>query len=282
MIDAHCHLNASYTAESVGPIVNRFIELHGEKIIDVTTNSDDFAISQQIIAKYPTVVFSTVGFHPEGPDGSDPTFQQLETGFSKLADAVATAKNIVGIGETGLDYSFYENFPTNHPQVIDQQRELFVQHIALARTRELPLVIHARGKHVLDYSAYHDILTLLEQEKFPLAVYFHSFCGDYELAKKIVEQGNFIGINGIVTYSNAKTVFEVAEKIPAERMVLETDSPFLIPSNLDRKLLDNPKVNEPMSIPYIAKRIASLRRISEEEVLRNATATTKFLFAKMS
>ena len=281
MIDAHCHLNATYTTKSVSRVLEKFIAAAGEKIIDVTTSSEDFVVSQEIISKYPLLVFSTVGFHPESPDGTTETFEKLMSGFTKLSSMLPTAQNIVGIGETGLDYSFFAHFPTNHDKVLDQQRELFVKHIELAKQSQLPIVIHARGKHLLDYSAYSEILSILNQEKFPYSVYFHSFAGDYHLAKKIVDTGHFIGINGIVTYSNAKAIAEVAAKIPHELMVLETDSPFLIPSNMERTQLENPKINEPLGVLYIAKRVATLRQIQPNEIIRQATNATKHLFAKM-
>ncbi|PIY18299.1 hypothetical protein CO112_02460 [Candidatus Dojkabacteria bacterium CG_4_9_14_3_um_filter_150_Dojkabacteria_WS6_41_13] len=281
MIDAHCHLNATYTAESVGNIIDKFVASQGERIVDVTTSSEDFLVSQRIISQYPDLVFSTVGFHPESPDGVAEAFEKLIVGFTELSSTLPNARNIVGIGETGIDYSFFANFPSTHVQVLEQQRELFVKHIALAKQFQLPLVIHARGRHLLDYSAYSEILSILLQERFQFSVYFHSFGGDYQLAKKIVDAGYFIGVNGIVTYSNAKAIAEVATKIPSEFLVLETDSPFLIPSNLERKLLENPKINEPIGVLYTAKRVATLRQIQLEEVLQRATNATKKLFAKM-
>lgn len=281
MIDAHAHLNATYTTATITPVVERFRQLGGERIIDVTTCFKDFEVSQALIDKYSEVIVSTLGVHPESPDGTEETWQKVVDDLARQADAIATAKNIVGIGETGLDFSFHEKFGNLHKKVIEQQRELFIMHVELAQRLQLPLVIHARGKDLLDYSPYDVILQILDEKSVSVPVYLHSFAGDAVLAKKATGLGYYIGVNGIVTYSNTHVLAEVVEQMPDNLLLLETDSPFLVPSNLDRKELGEPRTNEPMGIFWIAKRVAKVRRTMPGTILELASANAKRLFSRM-
>jgi TatD DNase family protein len=281
MIDAHAHLNATYSPATVEPVIDRFIKLGGEKIVDVTTCYKDFEISQSLIAKFPKVIFSTIGVHPESPDGTEETWRRVIEDFTKQEVAIKAAKNIVGIGETGLDFSFFEKFGEVHGKVIAQQRELFRLHVELAQKLQLPLVIHARGKNLLDYSPYGEILGILDELAVTVPIYLHSFAGDADLAKKATSRGYYLGINGIATYSNTQVLAEVVEQMPSELFVLETDSPFLVPSNLDRKELGEPKTNEPMGIFWTAKRVAKIRNTTPEAILAQSAVNAIRLFSRL-
>lgn len=282
MIDSHCHLNASYDSETVESVLKRFTDLQGKIVIDVTTTMSELGVSQQIIAKFPSIVFCNIGIHPEGPDGESVKLEGLITDVEMLGKRLPDLQNVVGIGETGLDYSHFEEHGDSMTKVLEHQRHLFLEHIKLAKLHSLPLTIHARGEHYADFRPYQEVLDILEKEHFSYPVYFHSFGGDYALAKKMIERGYYLGVNGIVTYSGAKVLAEVVEKIPLERFLLETDAPFLIPSNMDRSLLGNSKVNEPIGIFSTAKRVAALRKCPVEEVLDTATISAKTFFARLS
>lgn len=282
MIDSHAHLNASYTTENIRPIMERFSNLGGQRIIDVTTSTEDFFVSQQLISKYPAVIYANVGLHPESPDGSTETWEGLLTAFEQLTSEISTAINIIGIGETGLDYSFYEKFGPNHTKVIEQQRELFILHAHLAEKLDLPLVIHARGKDLTDYSPYTEIFRIVDDLSLRVPLYLHSFAGDWNIAEIALKRGYVLGVNGIVTYSGAQVLADVTVRMPLDRLLLETDSPFLIPSNIDRsKELGNPKTNEPLGIFWTAKRVAKLRQCQPEQILELATNNAKRFFVRM-
>jgi len=281
MIDAHAHLNSTYTSDTVTPVLERFAKLGGKRIIDVTTCYKDFVVSQQLISRFPSVIFANLGVHPESPDGTEETWVQVQLDLDRQKNALATAKNIVGIGETGLDFSFYEKFGDLHKTVIEQQKKLFLMHVDWAKQSQLPLVIHARGKDFTDYSPYEIIFDFLRERHVTVPVYLHSFAGNADLALRATKLGYFIGVNGIVTYSNTHVLADVVEKIPAEFVLLETDSPFLVPSNLDRKELGEPRTNEPMGIFWTAKRIAKIRNITANEVLALTAANAKRLFVRM-
>lgn len=282
MIDSHCHLNASYPSETaVSSIIESFQSKGGKRIVDVATNIEEIAISQSLARAYPTTIYCNVGLHPETPNGQEASWNNIQDSFRTLTLMINTPTNLVGIGETGLDYSFKETHGEYFTKVIEQQRELFVSHIELAKNNTLPLVIHARGVNQQDYSVYQDVLDILTAEKFSGKVYFHSFGGTKELAEKIMDQGYFIGVNGIVTYSGAQVVAECIQYAPLSAMLLETDAPFLIPSNLDRKELQNPKTNEPIGIFATALRLAKLKKTDMTEVLHACEQNAHAIFERM-
>lgn len=281
MIDSHCHLNASYTSDTVTAVLDKFIAKGGEYVIDVSTNLDELAISQKIIASHADKIYSNIGIHPEYPDGKKEVFYGLLDQAIKLESLLPTLNNIVGIGETGIDYSHTNEFTEIMATVLEQQRELFTAHIGIATRNSLPLTIHARGEHNADYRVYLEVLELLNAEKFSGKVYFHSFGGNYDIAKKILDQGYFLGVNGIATYSGAKDIAEVVEKAPISSILLETDAPFLIPSNMNRAELESPRVNEPIGIFSTAKRIAALKKSHEQEILEAAQQNALQFFERI-
>ncbi len=282
MIDSHCHLNASYPSKAAAaPTIESFISKGGKRIVDVATNIEEITISQSLARAYPTAIYCNVGLHPETPDGKTDSWIKIQDSLTTLRSTINTLINLVGIGETGLDYSYKETQGEYFTKVIEQQRELFVSHIELAKKNELPLIIHARGEHQQDYSVYQDVLGILTEEKFSGRVYFHSFGGTKELAEKIVDQGYLIGVNGIVTYSGAQIVAECIQYAPLSALLLETDAPFLIPSNLDRKELQIPKVNEPIGIFATAARVAKLKNTDVADVLHAGEQNAHAIFERM-
>jgi TatD DNase family protein len=200
--------------------------------------------------------------------------------FDTVGTQVSKYANIVGIGETGMDF-YYFNDQSDETTIVTHQEELFVQHIALATQLKLPLVIHARGRDTADMSAYKECFRILTQEHFSGKVYFHSFAGDISLAKKVLDDGNVIGVNGIITYANAKLLAEVITYTPLESILLETDSPYLIPSNLDRSILTDKKINEPIGIFSVAKRVAALKKVPPEEILEQTRQNTQAVFERI-
>jgi len=277
MIDAHCHLCSTYTSNTVSPVVEKFIKLGGTKVIDVTTSEADIPISQQLIAQFPKIIFACIGLHPELPTASKENQEKLMQTFSTIENSLPNLQNIVGIGETGIDL-YYFNDQSDEVAILSNQEELLIRHIHLAKKLNLPLIIHARGRDTSDMTAYKECLRIIEQEKFSGKIYFHSFAGDLALATKIVDAGNVIGVNGILSYSSAKLLSDVVAYVPLESILLETDSPYLVPSNLDRTLLENKTVNEPIGIYYTAKRISTIKKIVIDDILEQTEKNTRVLF----
>lgn len=279
MIDAHCHLNATHTVETLQPVIDRFMKYGGTAIVDVTTDLKDITIVESFVTKFPSLIFAAIGLHPEyctTPRDKDPLDE-----FHECLEAAQNLKNLIAIGETGLDYGSLPEDPHAQKTALAKQRELLIAHINAAKELALPLVIHARGKSFDDYSPYFDVLNIFKQEQFSGQAYFHSFGGDIACLKKLLDPGYMIGVNGIATYSNAKVIAESVAYAPINSLLLETDAPFLVPSNMDRSLLQTAKTNEPVSAWFTAKRIAALKGATHEEILHATEQNAKVFFAKI-
>jgi TatD DNase family protein len=251
IIDTHCHLDMLSTGEDIAQIINRAAANGVDAIITVGINIESSDKAVNIAAQYDSV-FATVGVHPHNV---------LELGDDSYAalEKLCTRNKVVAYGEIGLDYvRQYAPRPL--------QREHFARQVSLAKKMSLPLVIH-------DREAHEDILHLLVQEApFPAGGVMHCFSGDWDFARKILELGFIISIPGVVTFKKADVLQEVARKIPLNRMVLETDAPFLAPEPLRGKR------NTPELMLYTAMKIAELKAISLEEVARATTENALKLF----
>lgn len=193
-------------------------------------------------------IVATVGVHPEHTGHPEPTVEDLV--------ALAQSPQVVGIGETGLDYYWHKDRP-------EWQRERFRTHIRAAREIGKPLVIHNRD-------ATEDLLRVMIEEKAEEAGgILHCFTESWEVAQQVLDLGFSISISGIVTFKNAAQVKEVARQVPLDRLLIETDAPYLAPVPFRGKL------NQPGYVRYVAEEIARLRGVSFEEV---ANATTENCF----
>ncbi len=183
----------------------------------------------------------------------------------------------VAIGETGFDYFHSSSSIENHKpvttEIINQQRIVFEKHIQLAKDNDLPLVCHGRNSKD-DFSlqtVYFDILKVLEQNNYHKGV-VHCFGGNFLEAKSIVEAGMFIGFTGIITFPNAQKLREVVEGIPVEKILIETDSPYLAPQKYRGER------NEPLYVMEVAEKIAEIKNMKAEEVVQQTWENAKKLF----
>lgn len=247
MIDSHCHLEMF---ESEIPEVLRRAYDAGINII-ITISSDPESIDEviQIAETYP-MVYATVGVHPHEAKKFG------ENTYEKIFELTRHPK-VVGVGEIGLDYH-YEHSPK------EIQREVFRCQLELARQIDLPVVIHSRD-------AFEDTLKILKESKVKRGV-FHCFSGDLSQAKKVIDLGFFISISGVVTFKNAKKAKEVAQFIPDDYLIMETDSPYLSPEPMRGRR------NEPAYLVYIAKALAELRGVKVEDIDRITTLNVNRLF----
>jgi len=252
MIDTHAHLDMKDYDEDRKEVIERAFQGGISHIISVGI---DLQSSQKALelAKAHDFIFSTVGFHPHSADHVDPG------DLAGLAELTAEAK-VVAWGEIGLD--FYRGW--SQP---DNQREAFEEQIDLARHHGLPLVIHCREAH-------EDLLEILKRKAHgPYQGVIHCFSGDYNLAMELIAMGFYISIPGTVTYKKALQVQDVAARIPLERLLLETDAPFLAP------VPKRGKRNEPVFVIHTAQKIAELRKIEYEEVGLQTSRNAIKLFA---
>ena len=248
-IDTHCHLDkldstpeeAIFEAKQAG--VQRMVT------VSVDEQSLDFVSS--IVQQFPEV-YGSIGFHPH--DAAELT-EDLEQKIRKLA---LEEKKLIAIGETGLDYHYMYSSAEVQQQVFSKQLQLAVE-------LNLPVIMHSR-------EAETDTLNILQEIPVPPLGVAHSFTSSFGMAKTLIEMGWYIGINGIVTFKNAEDLREVVRWLPLDRLLLETDSPFLAPTPF------RGKPNKPAHIPAIATFIAELREISLEELAQQTTANAQRLF----
>lgn len=212
---------------------------------DIDTTQFNFDLSQ----KYDYIYFAA-GFHPENLDGANLDDLKIIEKFAKNSKCVA-------IGEIGLDYHWMNSSK-------QEQKDFFEAQLELANKLDMPVIVH-------DREAHGDTLDILKQYK-PKGV-LHCFSGSKEMAKEIIKLGMYIGLNGVVTFSNARKSLEVVKEIPLERLVLETDCPYLAPVPMRGKR------NDSSYIHYTAEKIAQVLNIDTQELINITNTNGKRLFA---
>lgn len=217
---------------------------------DLTTSKKGIALSEQ----YP-FVYCCIGVHPHNADKCD------QFTMDELA-RLAIHQKVIGIGETGLDY--YYEFSQR-----EIQKKSFIEHIRLAQDFNLPTIIHDRDAH-------EDTYNILKEEKiWKAGGVVHCFSGSVELAKKAIEMGLYISIGGAVTFKNVKNVLDVVKYIPDDRLLLETDCPYMTPEP------HRGHRNESIYVKLVAKRISELKNREIEEIYEQTTSNFYQLFTKM-
>ncbi len=194
------------------------------------------------------MLLASVGVHPETTGGQEPTVDELV--------ALAAHPRVVAIGETGLDYYWHKDAP-------EWQRERFRIHIRAARTAGKPLVVHTRD------AALDTLRVLREEEADRVGGVMHCFTEEWPIAEMALDLGFYISMSGIVTFKNATTVRDVARRVPLDRLLVETDAPYLAP------VPHRGKTNQPAYVRYVAEEIARLRGVSDDAIF-NATTENFF------
>jgi len=245
-IDSHCHLNYPPLHDDVGALRSAMAQASVDKALVISTTLETFDDVHQLAMAHDNF-WCTVGVHPDEEGVRDPSVDELVT--------LATRPRVVGIGETGLDY-----FRLNGRSVADMawQRERFRTHIRAARASRLPLVIHTR-------EAAADTLAILREEgedgsSGAVGGVFHCFTETMEVAKHALDLGFHISISGIVTFKSAQDLREVVAWLPLDRLLIETDSPYLAPVPY------RGKTNQPAFVAEVAKAIATLRGLTVEQL----------------
>jgi TatD DNase family protein len=253
LIDSHAHIQGKEYAGEVEAVIARAREAGVEKIIAVGGAGDMSSNTEAIaLAKTFSDIYATVGMHPH--DAKDVGADEL-----KELQELAAAPKVVAVGETGLDY-YYDHSPR------EVQRRVFAEFIHLARETSLPIVVHERD-------AARDVADLLRAKgEGKLRGVIHCFTGHYEAACAYLDLGFYISFTGIITFKNAEPLREVVRKVPLDRMLVETDSPYLTP------VPHRGKRNEPAYVRYVAETIAGVKGLSVEEVARITSENVRALF----
>lgn len=251
LVDSHCHLDLlKLEQEPLTAVLDEAREADIEHILCVSVSLERFAAMMQLIEPY-RQISASVGVHPDGIDVEDPDEERL----LELADH----PRIVAIGETGLDYYRAEGDT-------EWQRDRFRRHIRAARAADKPLIVHTR-------QARDDTLAILQQEQAAeVGGVLHCFTEDWEMARAAMDLNFRISFSGIVTFKTAVQIKDVAQRMPADLMLVETDSPYLAP------VPKRGKSNRPAYVRYVAEYIAELRNEPFAQLAEKTTQNFYRLF----
>jgi TatD DNase family protein len=249
-IDSHCHINFPELVENISDVLAQMRQNEVVSALCVSVNLTDFPQVLALAEQYPHI-YASVGVHPDYEDVEEPDVARLV--------GLAQHPKIIAIGETGLDYFRLKGD-------LEWQRARFRTHIRAARASSKPLIIHTR-------EAAADTLRIMAEENAAEAGgVMHCFTETWEVAEAALAMNFYISFSGIVTFKNARQLKEVAQRVPLERMLIETDSPYLAPVPYRGKL------NQPAYVKHVAEEIALLRGISVDEVGQRTTGNFERLF----
>ncbi|AVO47828.1 DNAase [Melaminivora suipulveris] len=254
-VDSHCHLNFPELRERLPEIRQAMAQAQVDRALCICTTLEEFDDVHALALRYDNF-WATVGVHPDTEGLAEPSVQQLVER--------ARLPRVVAIGETGLDYYGMEDRKGGRSIAdLEWQRERFRTHIRAAREVALPLVIHTR-------SASDDTLAILREEGEDGAGnraggVFHCFTETAQVARAALDLGYYISFSGIVTFKNAQDLRDVAAFVPLDRLLIETDSPYLAPVPY------RGKVNSPAYVPHVAQQLAQVRQM-DVEALASATS----------
>lgn len=251
LIDSHAHLDDEQYNHDQNQVILRAKEANIRAIINPGTDMVTSKKAMQL-ARDNEMIYCAIGFHPHEAE------QATTDDFNLLAEWSKEEK-VVAIGELGLDY-YYDYSPRQ------QQQQILIQQLDLARQLRLPIIVHDRDAH-------EDILNIIKSEGKGLQGVFHCFSGSWEMAKQLLNLGFYLSFGGPVTFKNAAKAKGVVEKLPLDRLLIETDCPYLSPHPLRGKR------NEPLNVRIVAQEIAGIRNLDIEEVAGITTENTKNLFS---
>jgi TatD DNase family protein len=253
LVDSHCHLDRLDLAPYADGIDGVLAQAHAQGVSDVlcvSINWENFPAVLELAQRHEHV-YATVGVHPNDDEGHEPTLDELS--------AAARLPKVIGIGETGLDY--YRSTGD-----LTWQHERFRRHIRAARTAGKPLVVHSR-------EAQADTVRILREEGADaVGGIMHCFVDDWDTAAQALELGFYISFSGIITFNNAVQVREVAARVPADRLLVETDAPYLAPMPY------RGKPNYPAYVRHVAERLATVRGTTLEAIAEITSANFRRLF----
>lgn len=247
LVDSHCHIDFDPLSSDLPSVLERARASGVSHLLCVSVTLEKFPEVRALAQEHPQI-FASVGVHPNERDGRDPTVDELVV--------LARAPEIVAIGESGLDYYRSDGD-------LGWQQDRFRNHIRAAKAARKPLIVHTRE------AAADTIRIMKEEDAESIGGVMHCFTETWETARAALDQNFYISFSGIVTFRNAERLREVARKVPAERLLIETDAPYLAPIPF------RGKTNEPSYVRYVAERLATIRSEPLESI---AAQTTKNFF----
>ena len=251
MIDSHCHLDHAPLFDNLNDILNRSKEVGIKKLLTICTTLESFKNIENILI-IDDMIYGTFGIHPHETENND---------VSKITIIESIKKNpkLIGVGETGLD--FYYNHSKKNKQI-----DSFKKHIEAAIEINLPIIVHSRNAEKETFNI------LNEYKKHKPKILMHCFTGTYKFYKQMEELDSYFSASGIITFNSSKDLQNTLSKIPNNKLLVETDSPFLAPVPM------RGKKNEPSFIKYTLKKLADIKNIDVSEMVSLTTKNFNNLF----
>ena len=251
MIDSHCHLDHAPLLDNLNDILNRSKEVGIKKLLTICTTLESFKNIENILT-IDDMIYGTFGIHPHETENND---------VSKITIIESIKKNpkLIGVGETGLD--FYYNHSKKNKQI-----DSFKKHIEAAIEINLPIIVHSRNAEEETFNI------LNEYKKHKPKILMHCFTGTYKFYRQMEELDSYLSASGIITFNSSKDLQNTLSKIPNNKLLIETDSPFLAPVPM------RGKKNEPSFIKYTLKKLADIKNIDVSEMVSLTTKNFNNLF----
>tara|TARA_B100001540_G_C15675166_1_gene582054 strand:- start:114 stop:872 length:759 start_codon:yes stop_codon:yes gene_type:complete len=251
MIDSHCHLDHEPLFENIDDILKRSKDVGIEKLLTICTTFESFKKIKYLVEK-DDIIYGTYGIHPHEAK-KDKVTSDL------IINEIKQNNKIIGIGETGLDFYY------NHSDKTDQIRS-FEEHIKASLELKIPLIIHSRN-------AEPETLEIFKKYKnYNLKILMHCFTGTKKFAQDLLNFDAYFSASGIITFKNSQELQETFKSIPLEKILIETDSPYLAP------VPNRGKKNEPSFVRYTAEKLAEIKKISKFELIKTTTSNFNKLF----
>ena len=253
MIDSHCHLDHEPLYSDLNNVIKRSKDIGIKKLLTISTSVESFSRVKDIVKK-DDIIFGTIGIHPHEADKNE-----IDTEF--IIENLNLHKKIIGVGETGLDF-YYDNSDRN------KQIESFKLHIEAALKANIPLIIHSRNAEEKTF----EILNDYKDKK--LKILMHCFTGSQYFAEKLLKLNAYFSASGIITFKKSIELQNTFKFLPLNKILIETDSPFLAP------VPNRGKKNEPAFIDFTASKLAEIKGITKSELIKITTDNFDNLFFK--
>ena len=251
MIDSHCHLDQKPLFDNLDEVIQRSKSVGIKKILTICTTLESFNKIIEIIKK-DEIIFGTYGIHPHESKNDKVTAKLI-------INEIKNNKKIIGVGETGLD--FYYNHSNKDDQILS-----FREHIKAALELDAPIIVHSRNAEDETFK----ILNEFKEKK--LKILMHCFTGSKNFAKKLLDLNAYFSASGIITFKNSIELCDTFKLIPLEKLLIETDSPYLTP------VPNRGKNNEPSFIKFTAEKLANIKEISKENLINTTSSNFNTLF----
>ena len=251
--DSHCHLDFSHLFDQLNDVVKRAQSNQVKYLLTICTTLESFERIKLIIDKYINI-YGTFGIHPHESK------KYTNVDFQFILNKIRKYKKVIGIGETGLD--FYYNHSDKKTQKVS-----FIEHIHAASELNIPIIVHSRNAEIDTYE-----ILKSEMKNSNLKVLMHCFTGSKNFANKLIDLNCYISVSGIITFKNSTELAATISSIPMEKLLVETDSPFLAP------LPYRGKFNEPSYIVHTVEKLSKIKKTSKETIMNSTTDNFKRLF----